>query len=672
MSTFPVPHSGHALKSQNADLTLVAPGLEWAYGCLAANLPSFEARAEQQQLTAKVAQALREGVHLVAEAPTGTGKSFAIALAIIAEYWGDKKRAVIATANNSLLEQYAAKDFPFLESIFPGLRWARAKGKGNYLCVDKVERRYGQTLVLNAEKALLQLREWAFSTKTGDREEIRFDLPKGAWEEINADETCTGRKCPAFEQCHYYAAREALNEAQIIITNFDLTLLDAFNPMATILPRYDALILDEAHQLEDKAISKLELSLSEGQVSRFAQQALKYGVEDTQNIQLAAAALFNEYRKIQQNAGETRQIVVPSDTLNELTHRFDFAMGSLKQKVSQFPTEPGTRARKAQDNLISAIEKASTTAKSIMLEDGRKVAWVEPVGKDVRIVKAPFRVGNDLNFYLFGREDLTVVALSATLAAGKPKGAVLSAEGRLVQPLLFEQFRKKVGLVNAAEFICPSPFNYAKNCVLYIPKAPDPCQDPNKSEWRTWMMEQTRQLIEISQGRALVLVTATKAVAEVGDYLSKHLILPVKGQSRNTTNSHLIEWFKSTPNAVLIGTSSFWEGISIEGDDLKLVVIDKMPFTPPTEPIQQAREAWYNNSPALKSKKFFDLGVYPAIIRLKQGFGRLIRTKTDTGAVAIFDPRIQSKAWGKMVLASLPPATQVSALDDPRLAEVLK
>lgn len=646
--------------------------IDKAYRVLEENLPSFERRPEQFELTVNITNSLLLQQHLVAEAPTGTGKSFAIFLAIIAAYHGTHKKAVIATANNNLLEQYANKDLPFLESMYPGLKWARAKGKGNYACIDKGEKQFGQQVLFNESDSKKRLQEWYDATGSGDREEITFKVPEAEWQSIAVDDSCTGRKCAYFKDCHYYKAKDKVQQAQIIVTNHDMVLIDLFQPMAQLFPTYDALFLDEAHQLEDKTISRLEQGLTQRQVENYLKKAERdYDVSDRntlQSIDMPTLKLFTYYRGL---TDTDRKAIEATNELRELTHDFMIAMDRLRAEVSRYKTSEGTREHKEKHNLMENITGAKNAAIAAVTNDERYVSWVEPTKTDIKVVTAPFRVSKRLHDALFSNPDITVITMSATLASGSKKQQ-FDASGNPVAVSQFETFRKRVGLTQTGEFICKSPFDYKRNCVLYLPDVPPEAIDPNKEEWRSWMCHQILDLVRLSNGRAFILTTSSKACRELGDYVAKMSGLPVKTQGPDMGNSKLIEWFKNTPNSVLVGTASFWEGVSIEGDDLKLVIIDKIPFTPHTDPIQQARQAWYDANPERKKRAFMDLQIYPAIIRLKQGFGRLIRTKTDTGAVALLDPRLTKKPYGKSILYALPNAARVGRLDDPRLIEILK
>ncbi len=655
-----------------------AIGVQGFFETLAAKLPSFEHRQEQYDLTVKMATALQTKTNLVAQAPTGTGKSFAVTGAVISEYHGTQRRAIIATANNSLLEQYASKDLPFLTSIFPSLKWARAKGKNNYACNLKGDNIFSQMALFKASDSMNKLQQWFDSTHTGDKEEIDFNLSAEDWGKVNADDSCTGKKCPLYSECHYYKAKAQVQKAEIIITNTHLLLLDLLNPELELFPPADAIIFDEAHQIEDIAISQMETSLTAQQVSNYILKAQKeYGVAETQtaNISQATGAFFSAFRSILAQ-GEEKKSIIPNDALRDLTSHFQRSMNELAAEVKRFKTEPDTRPRRLQEALISNITSAGRAAMAAVTNDTRHVSWVEQTKTDFKIVTAPFRIAKKMDQMVFSNPYISFICLSATLGGEKKtSGYTKDAAGNIVevQGPMFEQFRQRIGLVNAAEFDCPSPFNYQKNCMLYLPTPPVGMKTPNDEGFTFWMLDQIVQLVELSRGRAFVLTTSNKALKQIHGHLSAVTNFPIKAQGTGMANGQLIKWFKETENSILVGTNSFWEGISVEGDDLKLVIIDKIPFVSHTEPIQQARETWYKLNPARKNRAFMDLQVFPAKIRLNQGFGRLIRTKTDTGVVAILDPRLTNGGgWKNDILRSLPKAPKTTILKDPRLIALLK
>lgn len=332
------------------------------------------------------------------------------------------------------------------------------------------------------------------------------------------------------------------------------------------------------------------------------------------------------------------------------------------------------------------MERISNIGASIIqaiTNDPRRVSWAEIEKRQgveyIKIVNAPFRVQAILNSTLFDEyNDFRTICLSATLSAtGKAeKKKITRPDGSfdLVQGPLFEQFMQKVGIQEALEFQCPSPFDYQNNCGLYLGcSAITEEQNTNSQEYKAWFRQHCFDLIQLSQGNALVLTTSTKAAKETAEFLAQMLPgdIPVRGQGPTYSNSQLVEWFKTTPRSVLVGTASFWEGISIEGEQLKLVIIDKIPFPSHMDPLQRARDAWYKSSSDKQKRSFMDLSLYPAIIRLKQGFGRLIRTKTDRGVVAILDPRLTLARYKGLILNALPPAALIKRIDDPKLLELL-
>lgn len=568
--------------------------------------------------------------------------------------------------------------------MFPGFTWARAKGKNNYACNDKASTVFYQRLLVEPE--MERLKNWYESTKTGDKDEIPFDLSSSQWEAVNVDDSCIGRKCRYAQDgsCHWYNAKNKLDTAQFIVTNFDLALIQLLNPDAEILPWFKVLVFDEAHELEDKMISKLERSMGERYVLGSIMTAGKHydcgQYVDATNPQmsfvnqthLAATLLFQEYSKFL-GFGEEKKKIAETEEVKRLTADFQFQLERLIKRVTDYDVEPDTREEKRKQNYIDRLWSIYDTAGSITDHNANEVCWVERDGKAVKVVTSPFMVADTINDVVFengGR--FTVITLSATLSAGGAGRKTLDASGNIIEASRFEQYRSRIGATQAAEYVCPSPFNYKRNCVLYLPKVPDDCLDPNSAAWRLWMLGQTIDLLKLSSGRAFVLTTSSKACNEIGEQLIALNQWPVKVQGRGMGNARMTEWFKTTPGGVLVGTASFWQGVSVEGDDLKLVIIDKIPFSQHQDPIAQAREGYYKNIPALAKRSFMDLQVYPATIKLRQGVGRLIRTKTDTGAVALLDPRLTIKPYGKAMLNTLPNATRVTDINNPLLVDILR
>jgi len=652
-----------------------------AYQALAKALPGFEVRPEQQALTANIIKAVDNGFHFIGEAPTGTGKSFAAALALLVSVAGQGK-AIVATANNNLLEQYAKKDFPFLQTVFP-FKFARAKGKANYACIDKAEEVFGQRVLFD-NKQMEQLKQWYDVTKTGDKDSIAFQFQSADWESIAVDDSCTGRQCRFYEDCHYYKAKRQLKEADIIVTNFDIVLIDLINPMVELLPAFSTLVIDEAHQLEDKTINKLEHSFNEQTfINLLTRSEKKYKVPAQRLADVQQKS--NDFFKLCQGymaSNNDKVSIKPSEDLRAKAFDLETSLKFLRVDVASFKTDK-PRDGQAQLRFMERITELGSSITQAVINDERRVTWVEIEKKRgqefIKVTNAPFRVQGTLYNVLFNEaHPWRTVCLSATISAGgKPekKTATLpDGTQQIITSPVFQTFMQKVGIPRAIEFQCPSPFDYANNCGLYVGCSPiKEEQNPNTQEYKAWFRQHTLDLVMLSRGRALVLTTATKAAKEVAEFLAATLPpeYPCRVQSPQASNSSLVEWFKKTPNAVLVGTASFWEGISVEGDDLKLVVIDKIPFPNHLDPIQQARDAWYNADASRKGKAFLDLQLYPAIIKLKQGFGRLIRTKNDTGVVAILDPRLTLSRYGGQILRALPPATRLKTLDDPNFLRLL-
>lgn len=645
------------------------------YSRLAEVLPGYEKRPEQYELTVTIANSVKAGQHLVAQAPTGTGKSFAVALGVLSVLDGTDKKAIITTANNNLLEQYAKKDFPFLQSVFPTLNWAKFKGKSNYACNEKGEKLFGQGVLFGKEQRLEPLREWYFHTPDGDKESIDFEVKGEDWEKLAVDDTCTGRKCPFFDDCHYYRAKEKAARAQIIITNFDLVLIDLFNPEASILPGYDVLVVDEAHELQNKAINRLEKALNEKSILRLIDKAAKdFEIDDPEYVASIKARIegFFMVCKNTMAEGETAKIITPTTLIGEYAENAKEKIKELWHRVNFFaPRKAKEEALRAKT--LDKLEEIQLAIHYLLSQQPGHVSWIETDMKGSKIISSPFRATKYLKEAMFDRDDLAVILLSATLGQAQKRAPVLQPNGRLAPPTgpMFEWFRRTNGIAKAGEFNCKSPFDYSRNAVIYTPLPEDEkARDPKNQEWHYWAQSQVVDLLNLSQGKAFILCTSTANMNKFAELVARSTPFPVMKQGAKN-NSQLIDWFKSTPNSVLVATSSFWQGVSVEGDDLKLVIIDKIPFPSHGHPIQQALERWYKANPERDKRRFMEMSLEPAIIMLNQGFGRLIRTKKDTGVVAILDPRVQTKWFGKKILWSLPKATQCVNNTDPKLRKLL-
>ena len=606
-------------------------------------------------LAAQIERAFQRGEIGLFEAGTGTGKSFAALIPALLS----RKKVVISTNTISLQEQYLYKDIPALKEIYPQhFEAALIKGRGNYLGL----RRWEEHLL--EQEMDEKLVDWVHSTADGDISELDFIPHYETWNEINSDsDDCLRNKCPNFGSCFYFEARKRAERADILIVNHALLLADAASD-GNILPAYDLLIVDEAHHLPEVATDSFSLSISNRGLRALATKAVK-----------RVSAPSNLVHDVEFEAQEFFQSIA-NDTLAAKTRirsgiegatHLSLALGRLKKWLEEQTFEHlmdvgmlRDRAKLKAKSLISTISAYMNCLELVAKPDPSWVLWIERgdyTGSRIRITAAPLNVAPFISSHLLEKEHLhSSVWMSATLAAA---GA---------DPFAF--FKRNIGVEgHVIQSKISSPFDYGRQALLYLPRN---MPEPNDQAFIGKAMHEIERILDVSDGRAFVLFTSRQALNTVYDALSPTLAFPCRKQG-DMPRQKLIEWFVDTPNAVLFGTSSFWEGVSIDGQKLSCVIIDRIPFQVPDDPVHEAR------CDALKADEnaswFNDLSLPYAIMRLKQGVGRLIRTNLDTGMVAILDPRLTTKRYGRQILECLPPMTIIRSLSgissiDSRLSQV--
>ena len=601
----------------------------------------YEYRAAQLEMAELVHEAFQSHHHAIVEAGTGTGKTLAYLIPAICS----GRRVVISTATKSLQEQLFQKDIPFLQKHFaPNLKVAVMKGRSNFLCISKLHQTQDQALLKGIEEVdyFRQIKDWAKLTETGDRAELTF-LPDDSelWGRLDARrDTCTGQKCPSFNPCFVTGMHQRAKEAHLIIVNHHLFFADLAlkqDDFGSILPEYSAVVFDEAHEMEDVAsdyfgrqISNFrfeELARDTDQTLRLLHQGTPSLLRKTQRLRERSRSFFDLFPPREGRFSFSRNERAAFLEQNRETYdALVSALKSLETELSALTNRPEELARMARRSFELRQEL------SFLFESNEKnfVYWYERRNKGVFLTATPIDVSQILRDKLFEQFD-TVILTSATLTVG----------GR------FDYIRQRLGIDHAKERTLPPEFDYPKQALLYLPRK---IPDVRDSGFSSKAADEIVQLLEHSQGRAFCLFTSYTQMNELYERVRSRVSFPLLLQG-TAPRSALLERFKNTDAAVLFATASFWQGVDVPGEQLSCVIVDRLPFAVPSDPVVASRVA------ALQEEgrnAFAEFQVPQAVLSLKQGFGRLIRAKTDHGVLALLDTRIQRMPYGKIFLESLP------------------
>jgi ATP-dependent DNA helicase DinG len=636
-------------------------------GLIAGLLPAYESRPQQVAMADAVAQALNERSHAIIEAPTGVGKSFAYLVPLVLHALRTNTKVVVSTGTIALQEQLVRKDIPLVQKLFPELKAVLVKGRQNYVSLRRLQYAAGngQQAVFETREeavALKELLRWSGETQVGDLADLGYEPPPQVWRQAQSDRNnCQGRKCPTYNECFFYKARREMEEAQLLVVNHHLYFSDLSlrEQHAAILPAHQVVVFDEAHTLEDVATDHLGVSLTEAQVRWFldglwSRKGRGLLINDAyaaarEQVEAARDAGERFWRDVAKLAGEnqdTIKLTAPHLVDNVLSPALDAVAKTLDACRAHVDDDNALNELRAQQE--RAVALAGSLRWVVEQQGSDHVYYAQvPTGRGSPSLSAsPLSVAELLKKQLF--DDLTSVVLtSATLAADDS------------DRFLF--LRRRIGLEGGIAKRLDSPFDYQSQVKLLLNASPI---DPNSPRFERAMAGWLCDYLQQAEGGVFVLFTSYRQLKVVHD-----LVRPALDRANRFVLRHgdgmgrmqMLELFKRVGNGVLFGTSSFWEGVDVPGDALKHVIITKLPFEVPNHPVVEARHA------DIKSRggnPFMERSVPEAIIRLKQGFGRLIRTRTDTGTVAILDHRVLTAAYGRYFLRALPAcATELIHID---------
>jgi Rad3-related DNA helicase/serine/threonine protein kinase len=638
-------------------------------GILSKSLPGYEERQAQVEMATMVARALSEHVPAVVEAGTGTGKSLAYLLPIVRS----GKVALISTANKALQEQLFYKDIPFVQKHIKRFDAALVKGMSNYVCLDRVENeRTGmQAYTKNREfRRLLDVIQDPDARFSGDFEALGFQLPADIRGRVAADsDQCAWSKCGFYEQCYVRHMRIRAQDAQAIVINHTLLLLDAAMG-GFLLPERDVIVLDEAHHLEEEATRVFTYTITAARIQTLlAQRMLKdHSLMSLQDETFQASQqLWARVEHISESGMKGRvNLEEPLEEGLILASKIENLTDSLRR---QYPKNLPEKEEQLYDKLIKRAQNLAEDLRVVFSVDHpeKLVYYIERVdgpgarmGSAFEVSAAPLDVTDWLKSKLFNKYPV-VICTSATLAT---VGTGSSQSGE--RKANFTYFRRRVGLEpeerrDVLECILPLAFDYANHALLYLPRhLPQPTFGSGADDYMKAIAREMYRLVKISRGRAFLLFSSKRMLDRAYELMAPHLEFPLLKQGA-MTRLELTRRFRQEEGAVLFGLKSFWEGVDIAGDALSLVVIDKLPFDPPDDPVHEARVAQMKAA----GENWFGTYVLPqAVLRLKQGLGRLLRTRDDRGVMALLDTRLHTKGYGKLVLDALPPARRTFNIRD--------
>src|SRR6202140_4032931 len=626
-------------------------GIFGTSGLLESRRAGYEFRSSQLAMAEIVDEAFQKHQHAIIEAGTGTGKTLAYLIPAIRS----GRRVVISTATKSLQEQLFGKDIPFLQKHFaPEGKVAMSKGRGNFLCREKVYRMGDQPALKGFDEVdwFAQIRDWEKVTETGDRAELNFlSDDSDLWQRLDARrDACTGSKCPEFNRCFLTAMHQRAAEADLIIVNHHLFFADLAlkqDDFGSVLPEYSAVVFDEAHEIEDVASDFFGR-----QISNYRLQELARDAEVTARVTKAGgSALQKQIARMRERAQSffeafpSREGRFPFDKtqragfLEQNREAYDalvIALKSLEAEIASLPAKPEELLNIARRGMELRGELKFLFESS----EGNYVYWFERRNKGVFVAATPIDVSALLRERLFEPFE-TIILTSAPLAV----------EGG------FNFLKQRLGIDMASERVLPSEFDFGDQALFYVPAT---LPDVRDAAFPERAAQEIVRLLEISRGRAFCLFTSYSQMNDLYERVRTRVRFPLLIQG-SAPRSALLEKFRTTDSAVLFATSSFWQGVDVRGEQLSCVIVDRLPFAVPSDPIVAASVKALQDD---GRNPFAEYQVPEAVLALKQGFGRLIRARTDRGVLALLDNRIQRMQYGKIFLESLPDSKTTQDLGD--------
>jgi ATP-dependent DNA helicase DinG len=629
-------------------------------------MPDFEARAGQVEMASAVARVFGEGGVLLAEAGTGTGKTLAYLVPAILS----RERVLISTGTKNLQEQIYFKDIPALRDAL-GIPFTATymKGRANYLCLHKLGHLTDAAAGPASHDVFLPIiREWSARTTTGDRAELQ-DIPEDVafWNEVSATaETCLGTECPQYDDCFVTRMRQRAAESDVVIVNHHLLCADAAvrqSNYGEVIPAFTRVILDEAHQLEDVATQYFGFSVSNYRFDELARDVERLTIDDRdakaeiaktlERLRDHARAFFAELAFAHRGEGRVKNeervratrdsLAQTDDSAAHVTGALDLVEASLALLRKPKAADEAEEGDKAGEDAATLARRAGLLRDELrfLLRGGDEeyVYFVEFRGRGIFLRAAPIDVSAIVREHLFDRMQTTVLT-----------SATLTVDGT------FDYVRARLGIADADEIRLPSEFDFARQAILYLPQR---MPDPRADNFAVAASREVIQILKRTKGRAFVLFTSYVTMRAVQAMAEMALDYPILAQG-TAPRSQLLNQFRETPHAVLFATSSFWQGVDVVGEALSCVIVDKLPFASPGDPIMSAR---IDAIRARGGEPFGDYQVPLAILALQQGLGRLIRHRRDRGVLAVLDPRLRTKGYGRRFLKSLPPAPIVHDLD---------